>query len=96
MGTDTPSTVWVCTPRERARGPKPHDTGWGIVDLGLSCFRTYGEPDPARHLEREVVELKGGDEADDPFRYKLCNLGEIMRCRDFSIGELVEPTGDAG
>ena len=22
MGTDTPSTVWVCTPRERARGPK--------------------------------------------------------------------------
>ena len=42
------------------------------------------------------MELKGGDESDDPFRYKLRNLGEIMRCRDFGIGELVEPTGDAG
>ena len=42
------------------------------------------------------MELKGGDEADDSFRYKLGNLGEIMRCRDFGIGELVEPAGDAG
>ena len=40
--------------------------------------------------------LKGGDEADDSFGYKLRNLDEIMRCRDFGVGELVEPTGDAG
>ena len=42
------------------------------------------------------MELKGGDKADDSFRHKLGNLGEIMWCRDFGVGELVEPTGDAG
>ena len=75
---------------------EPHDSGRRIVDLGLSCFRTYGKPDAARCLEREGMELKGGDEADDSFRYKLRDLGEIMRCRDFGVGELVEPAGDAG
>ena len=65
-------------------------------DPGLARLETYGEPDAARRLEREVVELKGGDEADDSFGHALRNLDEIMRCRDFGVGELVEPAGDAG
>ena len=75
---------------------EPHNSGRGIVDLGLSRSWTDGEPDAARCLEREIVELKGGDKADDSFGYKLGDLGEIMRCRDFGVGELVEPAGDAG
>ena len=74
---------------------EPYDSGWGTVDPGFSRFWICGEPDSARYLEREVVELKGGDEANDSFRYKLRNLGEIMRCRDFGISELAEPTGNA-
>ena len=42
------------------------------------------------------MELKGGDQADDPFGYQLRNLGEVMGCRYLGIGELVEATGDAG
>ena len=41
------------------------------------------------------MELKGGDEANDPFGYKLRNFGKIVRCCHFSIGELVESAGDA-
>ena len=48
----------------------------------------------AGHLQCELVELKGGDEADDSFRNQLRNLGQIMRCRHFGVGELVEPAGD--
>ena len=95
MRTDTPSTLWTCTPRERARGPNRTTRVGGIVEPGLSRFWAYGEPDPAWNLERELVELKGGDEADDPFGYQLRNLGEIMRRRDFGIGEPVKATGDA-
>ena len=49
-----------------------------------------------RCLECEVVEPEGGDEADDPLRCKLRNLGETMWRRDFGVGEPVEPAGDAG
>ena len=73
--------------------PETHDPGRGIVEPGLSRFWAYGEPDPAGNLERELVELKRRNEADDPFGYQLRNLGEIVRCRDFGIGELVEAHG---
>lgn len=86
--------VVLNTERKGSR-PEPHSSDWRIVDLGLSCFRTYGEPNLARYLKRQVMELKGGDEANDPFGYKLRNFGKIVRCCHFSIGELVESAGDA-
>ena len=83
----------LCGIERREKGlvrPEPYNSDWGIVDLGLSCFRTYGEPNLARNLKRQVMELKGGDEANDPFGYKLRNFGKIVRCCHFGIGELVE------
>ena len=42
------------------------------------------------------MELGGGDEADDPFRYELRDLGEVMRGCDVGVGELLEASGYAG
>ena len=42
------------------------------------------------------MELGGGDEADDPFRYELRDLGEVMRGCDVGVGELLEASGIRG
>ena len=42
------------------------------------------------------MELESRDEADDPFRYAFRDLGQVMRCRDVGVGELIEAAGNAG